>query len=206
MARPRHPLVGKIATRRHAPSAACADVAVGRADAGPAAQTLGVASDIELLIFDGTTTPPGLPADASTVRLSAVLSGIPVTPALVASLTADAADRDAIHPGWMLRASVSGLAQRLSADRWVLYVAAETFAGPGAQEAVGWHHGAVAYGPAGTCDVPADLADGYRVAPRSDSAINVGLRLMGIHASDGLDEFAAAGLSAHRFTADWHAQ
>jgi len=134
------------------------------------------------------------------------LSAIPVTPALVASLTAEAADCDAIRPGWMLRASVSGLAQRLSADRWVLYVAAETFGGPGAQEAVGWHDGGVAYGPAGTCDLPADLTEGYVVAPRADSAINVGLRLMGIHAAAGLDEFAAAGLSAHRFTSDWRAQ
>jgi hypothetical protein len=167
---------------------------------------LGVASDIELLIFDGTTPLPGLPADASMVRLSAVLSAIPVTTALVASLTADGADRDAIRAGWMLRTCVSGLAQRLSADRWVLYVAAETFGGPGTQEAVGWHQGGLAYGPVGTCDVPADLVEGYRVAPRADSAINVGLRLMGIHASDGLDEFAAAGLSAHRFTSDWRAQ
>jgi hypothetical protein len=125
-----------------------------------------VASDIELLIFDGTPPPPGLPADVGTVGLSAELSAIPVTSALVASLTADGADCDAIRPGWMLRASVCGLARRLSADRWVLYVAAETFGGPGAQEAVGWHHGGVAYGPAGTCDIPADLADGYRVAPR----------------------------------------
>jgi hypothetical protein len=170
------------------------------------AQTLGVASDIELLIFDSTTPLPGLPADASMVGLSAELSAIPVTAALVASLTADAADRDAIRPGWMLRASVCGLARRLSADCWVLYVAAETVGGPGVQEAVGWHHGGVAYGPAGTCDIPADLADGYRVAPRADSAINVGLRLMGIHAADGLDEFAAAGLSAHRFTSDSRAQ
>jgi hypothetical protein len=123
------------------PCAAYADVAVGRAEAGPAAQALGMASDIELLIFDGTTPLPSLPEDARMVGLPAVLSAIPVTPALVASLTADAADRDAIRPGWMLRASVSGLAQRMSADRWVLYVAAETFGGPGAQEAVGWLHG-----------------------------------------------------------------
>jgi hypothetical protein len=47
---------------------------------------------------------------------------------------------------------------------------------------------------------------GYRVAPRADSAINVGLRLVGIHAPDGFDEFAAAGLSAHRCTSDWRSQ
>jgi hypothetical protein len=63
-------------------------------NAGPAAQTLGVASDIELLIFDGTTPLPGLPAGASMVGLSAVLSAIPVTAALVAALTADGADCD----------------------------------------------------------------------------------------------------------------
>jgi hypothetical protein len=167
---------------------------------------LGVASVIELLIFDRATPMKGLPGDASVVALSRALSAVPVTAALVASLAADGGDCDAIRPGWMLRTCVSGLARRLSADRWVLYVAAETFGGPGTQEAVGWHHGVVSYGPAGTCDVPADLADGYQVALRADSAINVGLRFMGIHAADELDEFAAAGLSAHRFTSDWLAQ
>jgi hypothetical protein len=77
-------------------------VTLALGELGQVAQTLGVASDIELLIFDGTMPLPGPPADASMVGLSAVLSAIPVTAALVASLTADGADCDAIRPGWML--------------------------------------------------------------------------------------------------------
>ena len=121
----------------------------------------------------------------------------------MASLTADGGERGPILPGWTLRVCLCRLAKQLSADLRVLYVASQTFGGPGTQEGVGWLEDEMAYGPSGTCDLPVDLVDGYRVAPRADSAINVGLRFMGVHASDDFDEFAAAGLSAHRFTSDW---
>ena len=88
----------------------------------------------------------------------------------------------------------------------MLYVAAETFGGLGTQEAMGWRDCEVAYGPSGSCDVTADLADGYRVVPHAGSAINMGLRFMGIVAAGSFDEFAAAGLDTHRFTDDWLAR
>lgn len=113
-----------------------------------------MASDIELIIFDGTTPLAGVPAHASVVALSGVLRAIAGNEALVASLTADGEDCDAIRPGWTLRVCVCRLAQKLSADRWVLYVAAETFGGPGTQEGAAWHEGQTAYGPSGTCDIP----------------------------------------------------
>jgi hypothetical protein len=48
-----------------------------------------------------------------------------------------------------------------------------------------------------------DREEGYDVVPRSNSAINVGLRLMGVMAAGGLDEYEAAGLASHRSTDDW---
>jgi hypothetical protein len=44
---------------------------------------------------------------------------------------------------------------------------------------------------------------GYRVVVPADGAINAGLRMMGVEAAGGLDEYAVAGLDRHRFTADW---
>jgi hypothetical protein len=70
----------------------------------------------------------------------------------------------------------------------VLYVAGETFGGFGCQETIGWHDGQQVYVPAGTCNRETDREDGYDVVGRSDSAINVGLRLMAVTAARGLDE------------------
>jgi hypothetical protein len=47
--------------------------------------------------------------------------------------------------------------------------------------------------------VPAGL---YHLAPH-DSAVNAGLRAMGVRAADGRDEYGTAGLSRHRMTGDW---
>jgi hypothetical protein len=75
--------------------------------------------------------------------------------------------------------------------------------GRGCQKAVGWNDSQLIYGPSGKCDGESDCTDGYRVVHRADSAINVGLRIMGVRAADGLDEYGSAGLDRHRFTADW---
>jgi hypothetical protein len=163
---------------------------------------MGVASNIELLIFDGTTPLAQPPAQASVVALAGGLSAIPVTGTLLAALSSNGACAP-IRVGWMLRDCVCRLAQRLSQERWMLYVAAETFGGLGTQEAMGWRNCEIVYGPSGSCDVTADLEDGYRVVQGAGTAINVGLRFMGIVAADRFDEFAAAGLDTHRFTDDW---
>jgi len=162
-----------------------------------------VASNVELLIFDGTTPLALLPAQASVVALAGALSAIPVTDALLAALSGDGDACAAIRRGWMLRDCVCRLAQRLSLERWMLYVAAETFGGPGTQEAMGWRDGEVVYGPSGSCDITADLVDGYQVAERADSAISMALRFMGLDAAGSVDEFAAAGLGSRRFADDW---
>jgi hypothetical protein len=162
-----------------------------------------VASQIELLIFDGSRVPPALPSGAKIVPLSDQLRLVPVTEGLRSLVAALSPDADPVYPGWVLRAGVCRLARQVSGDRRVLYVFGETFGGPGAQEAAGWDQGKLAYGPSGTCDLESDRVPGYRVVPPGDSAINVGLRMMGVRASPGLDEYATAGLARHRFTDDW---
>jgi hypothetical protein len=85
-------------------------------------------------------------------------------------------------------------ARVMSADRQVLYVFGETFGGTGDYEAIGWHRRAIFFGPLITSD--AGSPEG--------SAINLGLRAMGIRAAHPLDEFATVGLDRHRRTEDWY--
>jgi len=109
-----------------------------------------------------------------------------------------------ISVGWLLlREPVIALARQISAGRRVLYIAGETFAGVGTQEAIGWQEGRLIYGPSGTCDFEADLDPGYRLVFRSDSAINAGLRVLGVHTSPGKDEYETIGLTRHRYTEGW---
>jgi len=63
--------------------------------------------------------------------------------------------------------------------------------------------GRLLYGPSGICDSEADLDPGYHLIPRCDSAINAGLRILGVRASPGQDEYQAIGLTRHRYTEDW---
>jgi hypothetical protein len=62
--------------------------------------------------------------------------------------------------------------------------------------------GQLLYGPSGTCDIEADFEPGYHLAP-SDSAVNAGLRALGVQATDGRDEYATVCLDRHRMTEDW---
>jgi hypothetical protein len=162
------------------------------------------ASNVELLIFDGGELSVALPSQAVVVALPGGLRVIPVTGPLLAVLSAgEPDDDDRVRPGWILKRRVCQLGRDLSSGRQVLHAAGETFGGPGCQEAVGWLDGRPAYGPSGTCDSEVDREEGYDVVPRSNSAINVGLRLMGVMAAGGLDEYEAAGLASHRSTDDW---
>jgi hypothetical protein len=162
-----------------------------------------MASLIEAIIFDGDPRTAEVLDGFKTVQLSAGLTMLPLTEDVLKYLdTADSSD-EPISLSWILRRKVAALAQRLSADRKVLYVSGETFGGPGTQEAVGWHEGRLFYGPAGTCDLEADREPGYQVVPPGDSAINAGLRAMGVKATPGLDEYETIGLTRHRMTEDW---
>lgn len=161
-------------------------------------------SRIEAVIYDAPARPAVRPPGARPVAMPGGLAVLPVTDDLAAWLE-DADDGvRRVGPGWvLLREPVAALTWRLSAGGWALYVASETFGGPGIQEAVGWQDGDLWYGPCGTSDVEADLEPGYRLARREYSAINVGLRALGVRADPGRDEYGTIGLARHRHTEDW---
>jgi hypothetical protein len=162
-----------------------------------------MASLIEAIIFDGDLETAAIPNGLQTVPLTAGLTMLPLTEKALEHLGAEDPNADRIQPDWILRQAVATLAERMSADRQVLYVFGETWAGPGAQEAVGWYQGRLFYGPTGTCELEADREPGYRVVPLADMAINGGLRAMGVQAVPGVDEFETIGLTRHRRTDDW---
>ncbi len=157
---------------------------------------------IEAVIYDGASRPVALPPGARTVPLPAGLTMLPLVGELARRPGQPGAERR-IRPGWKLRERIAELARQISADRRALYVLGETFGGPGAQEAIAWQDGQVLLGPLGTCDIEADLEPGYRLVPRCDSAINAGLRALGVRAQAGQDEYETAGLTRHRHTEDW---
>jgi hypothetical protein len=162
-----------------------------------------MASQVEAIIFDGDPETAATPDGLKTVPLTAGLTMLPLTHGALEQLGVDNPNDERIQPDWTLRRAVAELAERMSADRQVLYVYGETWAGPGIQEAAGWHEGRLFYGPTGTCDLEVDREPGYRVVPLEDGAINRGLRAMGVHADPGVDEYQTIGLTRHRMTDDW---
>jgi hypothetical protein len=162
-----------------------------------------MASHLEAIIFDGDPQTAALPDGLKTVLLTAGLTMLPLTHEALEQLGAEDPNDDRIQPDWTLRRAVATLAERMSADRQVLYVFGETWAGSSIQEAAGWREGRLFYGPTGTCDLEADREPGYRVVPPEDMAINGGLSAMGVQAAPSVDEFETIGLTRHRMTEDW---
>jgi hypothetical protein len=77
----------------------------------------------------------------------------------------------------------------------VAYITTGYFGGQGGQDALVWHEGALRFSPA-TSD--------YR-RPWPHSPISQALRLIGVVADGGLDEFDTVGLGRHRETHRWAA-
>jgi hypothetical protein len=162
-----------------------------------------VASLVEAIIFDGDPETAAIPDGLKTVPLAAGLTMLPLTHIALEQLGAEDPNDDRIKPDWILRQAVATLAEHMSAERRVLYVFGETFGGPGTQEAIGWYQGRLFYGPTGTCDLEADREPGYQIAPPRDSAINGGLRAMGVQAPPGVGEYETIGLTRYRMIDDW---
>lgn len=158
---------------------------------------------IEAIIYDGGSRPEALPGGLPTVPLASGLTMLPVTDELFAMLDPRAMGDERISSNWVLQQPVAALARRMSAGRRALYIFGETAGGPGTQEAIGWQDGQLCYGPSGTCDIEIDLEPGYHLVPRPDSAINTGLRAMGVLAAGDQDEYQTVGLTRHRMTQDW---
>ena len=141
--------------------------------------------------------------DVKTVQLAAELTMLPVTDDLVDLLDPAAVGEDRIPANWGLKQPVAALARSISAGRTALYIVNETFGGPGTSEAIAWKDGELLYGQAGTCDIEPDLQSGYQLARGRDSAVNAGLRAIGVCAAEDEDEYATVGLTKHRMTEDW---
>lgn len=161
-----------------------------------------MASVIEAVVYDGACRPAALPAGVRTVPLLSGLTMLPIAGELAAHL-GQTVGEEPIRPRWVLRQRIAELARRISAGGKALYLFGETFGGDGTQEAIGWQDGQLLFGPAGTCDIEADLEPGYCLVPRRESAINAGLRALGVRAKAGQDEYETVGLTKHRFTEDW---
>lgn len=160
-------------------------------------------SHIEAIIFSSARLAPPVPDSFTIVPLNAELSMLPITGDLVRRLDPSAVGDDRIPTGWMLKQPVAALARSLSADRAVVYIHSETFAGPGTREAIAFRFGKLLYGPAGTSDIEDDLEPGYHLAWGHNNAVNSGLRAIGVHAAAEDDEYGTIGLARHRTTADW---
>jgi hypothetical protein len=157
---------------------------------------------IEAVIFDGDPKTAALPNALPAVPMPGGLTMLPVTSEMLSGLDPDAIGDQRIRGSWNLKQPVAALAKALSRDRRVLYLFSETWAGPGIKECIAWRAGQLLYGPSATCDIEADLEPGYHLAP-GDDAVNAGLRAIGVHATDGRDEYATVGLDKHRMTEQW---
>jgi hypothetical protein len=161
-------------------------------------------SEIHAIIFDGDPATAAVPDGSRTVPLSLGLTMLPLTGDLLDHLPSLRPGDEPISANLAaLRRDAAGLARLISSDRQALYIFGETWAGPGRQEAVGFQAGRQFYSPVGTCDLEVDREPGYLVVPHENSAINAGLRAMGVKAAPGVDEYETTGLSRHRRTEDW---
>ena len=86
-----------------------------------------MASHIEAIIFGGNPGAAGVPHGLKTVSLSAGLTMLPLTDEVLEHLGDADPNGDRIKPNWILRRRVATLAERMSADRKVLYVFGETW-------------------------------------------------------------------------------
>lgn len=102
--------------------------------------------------------------------------------------------------------SVAAFAASLSKGGKALYLHLEFHGGQGTHEVLGWRDGNQDLGPLFTKTAHEPAADWYLAVEPRDMAINVGLRWIGVMASDGLDEFSSAGLHRHRWSEDWDAE
>jgi hypothetical protein len=162
-------------------------------------------TQIEAVIFDGDPESAALPKGLLTAPMPGGLTMLPVTAEMTSGLDPDAVGDERIPGNWNLQQPVAALARVLSRDRRVLYLFSETWAGAGIKESIAWRDGQLLYGPSGTCDMEADLEPGYQLAPGDNAvnAVNAGLRAIGVHATDGRDEYATVGLDKYRMTEDW---
>jgi len=160
-----------------------------------------VASTINGLILGGALLAESdIPPESRQIAL--VVDGlwfVPVGRRLSECMSNAPGDDEVVEGFYELTRGLVRWARRLSQGRQALYIHSEFFGGAGLQAAVGWTDGKVFFGPSFTCtngmeDPP------YHLVPPAEMAINAGLRALGVTAAPGQDEYATAGLEAHRWS------
>ena len=139
-------------------------------------------------------------ATAKLVALRQGIGIIPLTHDLYAEIHAEEQGEDRVLPESFqsLTSNIALLAQGASTAGSIGYIEAEFFGGVGSQAAALWRDGQIVYGPTVTGSEP-DMP----LLPMSEWAFNSVLRLLGVSAADGIDEFATVGLGSHRDTGAW---
>jgi len=169
-----------------------------------------MAGQLELLVTDVSVDQI-----ARTLGASAVAVPLPGDPALTVVPISDqlsmATDCTEVIDGFeLLTGGVVRRARELSRRGRVLYLHLEFFGGIGFHAVLGWQGGEPVLGPLFTANHETALQhEGYVLRAESDRAGmagNIGLRFLGVTAAPGLDEFATAGVDAHRWTAEWTAR
>jgi hypothetical protein len=162
---------------------------------------------LEGLIVPEDAAMPGSAAVVMAVPLAvAGLRLVPLTDRLKSSLRAGRPADARVEGFYELTEAIAGLAADLSTAGRVLYVHSEFHGGEGLQAVLGWERAAVTFGPLFTVTPHETAEDWYAVACGEETAINTGLRWLGVHARPPtIDEFSAAGLDRHRWTEEWTA-
>ncbi len=144
---------------------------------------------------DALTAGAGRLTNAAVCDLAQGFSLLPITEDLAKELAADrlttkaAADK----PIPELSDGLHALAIDISRDAPSAYVTTFYFGGQGKQDALVWDKGSLRFSPA---------TPGYnRDWPHS--SISQALRLIGVVAEKGMDEFDTVGLGKHRETEQW---
>lgn len=130
---------------------------------------------------------------ARLVPLRQEMALVPMTDTLFDAVSDGTADRALGF--WFLPGGFERVLAAWSAEGPIGYVEAEYFGGTGIQRAAVWAQGALALGPF--------TAEGRKRPPRDGSPISRALRLLGVAADRGLDEFDSVGLRRHRRMEDW---
>lgn len=130
---------------------------------------------------------------ARVVLLGQEMALIPMTDVLFDAVSDGTAARTMGF--WFLPGGFERVLSVWSGTGPVAYVEAEYFGGVGTQRAAVWARGALAFGPFAVED--------HEMVPREGTPISRALRLLGVVADHGLDEFDTVGLRRHRHLEDW---
>jgi hypothetical protein len=134
-------------------------------------------------------------ASADVCPLAQGFALLPITEELAKELAADRLETKAAadKPMPELSDGLHALAIDISHDARVAYVTTFYFGGQGKQDALVWDKGSLRFSPA---------TPGYDQG-WPNSSISQALRLIGVAAEKGMDEFDTVGLGKHRETQQW---